>query len=78
MSMLNFWRPGMYVKISRLPSWLTALGISSLTGFVAFKGRWLRGEEFFYLDRPDNMPAMKEPKRRDSFDRKPPDLRRLI
>lgn len=41
-----------------------------------FIGRWLHGEEFFYPERPENMSAMKEPKRRDSFDRKPPDLRR--
>jgi hypothetical protein len=41
-----------------------------------FKGRWLHGEEFCFPDRPENMPAMKEPKRRDSFVTKPPDLRR--
>jgi hypothetical protein len=41
-----------------------------------FRGRWLYGEEFFYPERPDNMPVMKEPKRRDSFNRKTPDLRR--
>jgi hypothetical protein len=22
-----------------------------------FRGRWLRGEEFFYAERPDNMPT---------------------
>jgi len=41
-----------------------------------FKGRWLRGEEFSFPERPDNMPQMKEPKPRDNFDTKPPDLRR--
>jgi hypothetical protein len=41
-----------------------------------FIGRWLLGEEFSYPERPENMPAMKEPKRRESFDKKPPDLRR--
>jgi hypothetical protein len=41
-----------------------------------FRGRWLRGEEFFFPERPDNMPAMIEPERRDSFATKPPDLRR--
>jgi hypothetical protein len=41
-----------------------------------FKGRWLQGEEFSFPERPDNMPTLKEPKRRYSFDRKPPDLRR--
>jgi hypothetical protein len=26
-----------------------------------FSGRWMRHQEFFYPDRPDDMPVMKEP-----------------
>jgi hypothetical protein len=41
-----------------------------------FKGRWLRGEEFSYPERPENMPTMKEVERARSWIEKPPDLRR--
>ena len=41
-----------------------------------FKGRWLQGEELWVPQRPENMPTLKEPKRRESFLTKPPDLRR--
>jgi hypothetical protein len=41
-----------------------------------FKGRWLRGEEFSYPERPENMPTMKETERSRRWNEKPPDLRR--
>jgi hypothetical protein len=42
-----------------------------------FQGRWLRGDEFFYPERPDGMPTMKELKRPNRFiSDKPPDLHR--
>jgi hypothetical protein len=41
-----------------------------------FEGRWLRGEEFSYPERPENMPTMKEVERARAWNEKPPDLRR--
>lgn len=44
--------------------------------FCRFQGRWLRGEEFSYPGRPENMPVMKEIERARPWNEKPPDLRR--
>ena len=41
-----------------------------------FEGRWLRGEEFSYPERPQDMPMMKEVGRTRAWNPKPPDLRR--
>lgn len=41
-----------------------------------FEGRWLRGEEFSYPERPENIPTMKEVATVKSWNTKPPDLRR--
>jgi hypothetical protein len=41
-----------------------------------FQDRWLRGEEFTYSERPENMPRMKEIDRARPWNAKPPDLRR--
>jgi hypothetical protein len=41
-----------------------------------FEGRWLRGEEFSYPERPENMPTMKQVATVKSWSSKPPDLRR--
>jgi hypothetical protein len=32
-----------------------------------FGGRWLRHKDFFYPDRPENLPTMKEPPNLDKF-----------
>ena len=41
-----------------------------------FKGRWLLGEEFSYLERPANLPIIKEISRPEPWNERPPDLRR--
>ena len=41
-----------------------------------FQGRWMKGDEFFFPERPKDMPVMKEPLRARTFASKPPDLRR--
>ena len=65
-------------KGSKRPGQLYEFGqqLDAMMFWDRFKGRWLQGEEFSFPERPDNMPTLKEPKRRESFDRKPPDLRR--
>jgi hypothetical protein len=41
-----------------------------------FKGVWLHQDKFVYPERPDDLPAMKEPPRPKAFNRRAPDLRR--
>jgi hypothetical protein len=38
---------------------------------VAFFGRWLRGEEFIYPDRPKGLPKLREPVDMNWFGRRP-------
>ena len=50
--------------------------LDAMTVWARFQGRWLRGEEFSYAERPENMPMMKEVDRTRAWNEKPPDLRR--
>lgn len=40
---------------------------TSFTGWDRFDGRWLRGEEFIYPDRPKGLPKLREPIDVDRF-----------
>ena len=50
--------------------------LDAMMAWDRFQGRWLRGEEFSYPERPEKMPTMKEVTRASSWNEKPPDLRR--
>lgn len=46
--------------------------LDAMMAWNCFQGRWLRGEEFSYLERLENMPTLKEVSRPAAWNEKPP------
>jgi hypothetical protein len=55
--------------------WICLLGLlyGAMMAGDRFKGRWLLGEEFSYLERPANLPIIKEISRPERWNERPPD-----
>jgi hypothetical protein len=61
-------------RIQRDGSWCVyefAVQLDAIQFWDRFDGRWLRGEEFIYPDRPKGLPKLCEPADMDRFRRRP-------
>ena len=48
-----------------------AVQLDAIRFWDRFDGRWLRGEEFIYPDRPHGLPRLREPGDMDRLGRRP-------
>lgn len=61
-------------RIQRDGSWCVyefAIQLDAIQFWDRFDGRWLRGEEFIYPDRPTGLPTLREPSDPYRFNRRP-------
>jgi hypothetical protein len=61
-------------RIERDGSWVVyefAVQLDAIQFWDRFDGRWLRGEEFIYPDRPKGLPTLREPPDMFKFGRRP-------
>lgn len=61
-------------RIERDGTWRVyefAVQLDAIQFWDRFEGRWLRGEEFIYPDRPKGLPQLREPVEMNRFGRRP-------